>query len=406
MTSRNTHPDSATMQLPHLERASPRCEKDEWVTRQLSEIATVKTGKRNNEDKIANGRYPFFVRSATVERINSYYHDGEAILVPGEGRIGEVLHYTKGRFDVHQRVYAITHFDTDVSAKFIYYYMALSFGKWAMQNSVKAAVDSLRLPTFLRFEMQLPSSRKTQATIVDVLSDVDRLLESLDELIAKKRAIKHATMSALLAGRTRLPGFSGKWETQSLGSIADARGGTTPRTDIARNWNGTISWSSTTDVTGATEKFLIDTARRITSAGLTSCRAAVLPAGTLLLCTRATIGDVRIAEIPVCPGQGVTALVCRETVSNEFIYYLLKTLSAQMIERAVGSTFLQINKPDLVSLNVCLPSRDEQDAIASVLSSMDSEIVALERRRDKTLAIKQGMMQQLLTGRTRLPASA
>ncbi len=89
-------------------------------------------------------------------------------------------------------------------------------------------------------------------------------------------------------------------------------------------------------------------------------------------------------------------------MSNEFLYYLLVTLKPRMIERATGSTFLEIGKRDVASIELMLPPYDEQRAIAAVLSDMDAEIAALELRRDKTRAIKQGMMQQLLTGRIRL----
>jgi type I restriction enzyme S subunit len=118
--------------------------KGEWAVKRLGDVAHIKTGGRNNEDKIEDGEYPFFVRSDNVERINSYSYDCEAILVPGEGRIGDIFHYVNGRFDVHQRVYAITQFKPGLSGKFLHSYMAMNFGTWAMQNTVKATVDSLR----------------------------------------------------------------------------------------------------------------------------------------------------------------------------------------------------------------------------------------------------------------------
>ena len=134
----------------------------EWEVKRLGEIAHIKTGSRNNEDKVEDGQYPFFVRSEVVERINSYSHDCEALLVPGEGRIGDIFHYINGRFDVHQRVYAITKFSPDISGKFILFYLSKNFGAWAMQNTVKATVDSLRLPTFQTFEMRLPPTKGEQ----------------------------------------------------------------------------------------------------------------------------------------------------------------------------------------------------------------------------------------------------
>ena len=176
----------------------------EWDVKRLGEVARIKTGKRNNEDKTEDGQYPFFVRSEVVERINSYSHDCEAILVPGEGRIGDIFHYINGRFDVHQRVYAITQFKPGISAKFVYLYMAMNFGAWAMQNTVKATVDSLRLPTFQTFEMLIPPTEDEQIAIAAVLSDMGAELSAIEARRNKTRALKQGMMQELLTGRTRL----------------------------------------------------------------------------------------------------------------------------------------------------------------------------------------------------------
>jgi len=176
----------------------------EWLVKPLGEIANIKTGNRNNEDKVEDGNYPFFVRSPTVERINNYSHDCEAILVPGEGGIGSIFHYINGRFDVHQRVYAITRFSPEVSGKYIYLYMSIKFGFHAMQNSVKATVDSLRLPTFQNFEVSLPPTVEEQTTIAAVLSDMDAEMIALETKLAKARQIKQGMMQELLTGRIRL----------------------------------------------------------------------------------------------------------------------------------------------------------------------------------------------------------
>ena len=175
----------------------------EWEVKRLGDVAKIKTGSKNNQDKIEDGEYPFFVRSATVERINSYSHDCEAILVPGEGGIGSIFHYINGRFDVHQRVYAITQFQPYVSGKFVHLYMSTHFGAHAMQNSVKATVDSLRLPTFLGFELRLPPTFDEQAAIVIVLSNMDVELESLTSRRDKTLALKQGMMQELLTGRIR-----------------------------------------------------------------------------------------------------------------------------------------------------------------------------------------------------------
>ncbi|HEC0482125.1 restriction endonuclease subunit S [Pseudomonas aeruginosa] len=176
----------------------------EWEVKRLGDLAHIKTGSRNNEDKVEDGEYPFFVRSDDIERINSYAYDCEAILVPGEGRIGEIFHYINGKFDVHQRVYAITKFASEVSGRFVHLYMKAHFGIWAMQNTVKATVDSLRLPTFQNFEMKMPPAIEEQTAIATVLSDMDAEITALENRHTKTRALKQAMMQELLTGRTRL----------------------------------------------------------------------------------------------------------------------------------------------------------------------------------------------------------
>jgi type I restriction enzyme S subunit len=176
----------------------------EWRDCSLGQIAHIKTGSRNNEDKVEDGAYPFFVRSANVVQINTYAHDCEAILVPGEGQIGSIFHYVNGRFDVHQRVYAITQFGDGISGRFVHLFMSQHFGAWAMQNTVKATVDSLRLPTFQTFEMRVPPTLEEQTAIATVLSDMDADLSALEARLAKTRAIKQGMMQELLTGRTRL----------------------------------------------------------------------------------------------------------------------------------------------------------------------------------------------------------
>lgn len=176
----------------------------EWVEKKLGEVTSIKTGSRNNQDKVSDGQYPFFVRSQTVEKINSYSYDCEAILVPGEGGIGSIFHYIIGKFEVHQRVYKISDFSENVSGKYIYLQMQHSFGKHAMTNSVKATVDSLRLPTFEEFILPLPPSKEEQKAITEILSDMDAEIKQLETKKAKYQQLKQGMMQELLTGKTRL----------------------------------------------------------------------------------------------------------------------------------------------------------------------------------------------------------
>ena len=375
---------------------------ESWDIARIDAHATITTGSQNTQDKQDDGQYPFFVRSQEVERINSYSYDGEAVLTAGDGvGTGKVFHYISGRFDVHQRVYRITDFSAQLNGRYFFYVFSSKFYDRIMAMTAKSSVDSVRMETIAGMQIPLPS-RDEQHSIAEALSEVDGMLGELETLIAKKQAVKQAAMQQLLTGKTRLSGFSGDWATATLGEAAGIRNGATPSTRIAAYWNGPIQWCTPTDITRTRGKYLIKTERSVTAEGLAGCAASLLPVGALLLCSRATIGEIKIAVSPVCTNQGFKSLVCTDGVSNEFLYYLLVTLKPRIIERAIGSTFLEIGKRDVASIEVRLPPHGEQRAIAAVLSDMDAEIAALEQRREKTRTIKQGMMQQLLTGRVRL----
>lgn len=176
----------------------------EWIEKRLGDaVLDINTGTRNNEDKVKNGKYPFFVRSQTVEYIDKYRYDCEAILIPGEGNIGEIFHYINGRFDCHQRVYKISNF-IDVNGKFIYYYLRLFFGQYAIMHTVRATVDSLRLPTFINFHMFIPYNIAEQTAIANILSDMDQEIEALKKKLKKVESIKQGIMQKLLTGEIRL----------------------------------------------------------------------------------------------------------------------------------------------------------------------------------------------------------
>lgn len=189
-----------------------------------------------------------------------------------------------------------------------------------------------------------------------------------------------------------------------LGELADIRSGGTPSTTQAQFWNGYVPWCTPTDVTGLNGfKYLRDTSRKISHLGLKSSSAEMIPASSVLMTSRATIGECAINQVSVTTNQGFKNFVPSESADVEFLYYLLTTQRQGFISLCGGSTFLEIGKTQLTAYEVRVPTtKTEQIAIAAVLSDMDAEIAAIEERLAKARALKQGMMQELLTGRIRL----
>lgn len=176
----------------------------EWVERRLGELTKICTGKKNGDESRVFGKYPFFVRSQKVYRIDTFSFDGEAILVPGEGGIGDIFHYINGKFDFHQRVYKISNFNPSIIAMYVYYFMKFYFKEYALAQSVKATVESLRLPTFENFIIRYPNNVQEQKAIATVLSSMDKEIESLEGKKAKYEQIKQGMMQQLLTGKIRL----------------------------------------------------------------------------------------------------------------------------------------------------------------------------------------------------------
>lgn len=147
----------------------------EWGECVLGSHSQVTTGSSDVQDAEPDGTYPFFVRSQQVERSNKYLFDGEAILIPGEGRLGEIFHYYDGKFDFHQRVYRISNFE-GVDGKYVYWAMQHSFKEHALQNTVKATVDSLRQPTVREFSFSKPLTSAEQQAIGAVFTNLDAVI--------------------------------------------------------------------------------------------------------------------------------------------------------------------------------------------------------------------------------------
>ena len=156
----------------------------EW--KKLGDICDIGTGSNNREDACENGLYPFFVRSKEVLRIDSYLYDEEAILIPGEGGIGEIFHYVNGKYGLHQRTYRVHPISRNVVGKFLYYYLFENFKKYIDQKSFKSTAASIRKPMLFDFPVVIPSPSE-QTRIVGILDTFTASIENLKQQIAERR---------------------------------------------------------------------------------------------------------------------------------------------------------------------------------------------------------------------------
>ncbi|MGI1733829.1 restriction endonuclease subunit S [Streptococcus uberis] len=157
----------------------------EW--REVGEVANVGTGNNNTNEQVEEGEYPFFVRSKSIKRISTYSYDEKAIIIPGEGGIGEIFHYIDGKYGLHQRAYRIHFFNTKINTKFIYYYMQANFKSFIMKKAVSATVQSIRKPMIEKFKIPIPPL-EIQEEIVKILDKfTDYVTELTTELTLRQK---------------------------------------------------------------------------------------------------------------------------------------------------------------------------------------------------------------------------
>ncbi|WP_187917714.1 restriction endonuclease subunit S [Helicobacter pylori] len=190
------------------------------------------------------------------------------------------------------------------------------------------------------------------------------------------------------------------WQRVRLGDIAEIIGGGTPSTQITSFWNGSINWFTPTEI-GIT-KYVYKSQRTITPLGLKKSSAKLLPIGTILLTSRASIGDCAILKEIATTNQGFQSLIPLEKINNEFLYYLILTLKNKLLELASGSTFLEVSPNKIKNLLIPLPPLNEQIAIANILSGLDRYLYSLDALILKKESVKKALSFELLSQRKRL----
>jgi type I restriction enzyme S subunit len=394
----------------------------EWEVKRIGEFATVEGGYAfSSKTFLRNGKYQVIKMSnlyqgtLDLERSESYLNEldeeerhyllkQDEILLTLTGTTGKrdfgysykindeqnlLLNQRVGRLIVSEAgnpTYVAFQIETPC---FLDQFFDVSKGGTGNQTNVGTQdVAAMRIP--------FPTLAE-QRTIAGALSDVDALLGALDQLIAKKRDLKQAAMQQLLTAKKRLPGFGEEWRTERLGNAGIITMGQSPPGD---------SYSS-----NSSDMPLLNGAVDLTQDGIkvsqyTKTPTRVSKKDDLLFCIRATIGNLQIGDREYCLGRGVAALTVDAAYDAKFIEYQLKSLFALMNNQSEGGVIKGLRKDDVGKFTIFVPSQmAEQTAIAEVLTDMDAELAALEQRRAKTRALKQGMMQELLTGRIRLVVS-
>ena len=274
---------------------------------------------------------------------------------------------------------------------------------------LSCTINHLYQKDFVKFQLVYPNDISEQSRIATALSAIDNLISELGKLIDKKRAIKQGAMQQLLTGKKRLKGFNEPWVEKKLGEDALILRGGSPRPieDYITDSQDGLNWIKIGDVK-PNDKYFRKTAEKIKKEGLNKTRQ--VKKGDFILSNSMSFGRPYILDIDGCIHDGWLVIQdYQETYDMLFLYYILcsDAVMNQYASMAAGSSVQNLNKEKVANVLLYAPSSlKEQSAIAKVLSSMDEEISFLEAKREKYNAIKQGMMQQLLTGKIRLVETA
>lgn len=282
----------------------------------------------------------------------------------------------------------------------------LGFGEVAvgvrdLATGTSNSMKNIPKTSLLNLYFLVPPAHEQRA-ISAAIGSAEDLITSLERIITKKRAIKQGMMQELLTGRTRLPGFSGDWAVAKLGSAAKMGSGGTPSSSVARFYGGGIPWVSITDITRG-GKYIRDTDSTLTDEGMLASAAKLYDPDVVLYAMYASLGECSLAVGRVSSSQAILGISVGRRLDREFLYYWLQYVKPSVKMLGQQGTQSNLNAGMVRDFDIPLPSLPEQEAIARVLNDADAEIDALERRLEASRDIKQGMMQELLTGRTHLP---
>lgn len=292
--------------------------------------------------------------------------------------------------------------------KYLSYFLQLhQVRKWLEQNSVGQTMPNMNTEILGELPLKLATNLKEQKKISKILSTWDKAITTTEQLLANSQQQKKALMQQLLTGKKRLLDkngvrFSGGWRETSIEKMGKVVSGGTPDTNNKDYWDGGIQWLTPTDVTALKSRFVNETTRTISESGVKNSSAAILPKGSLMVCTRATIGALAISTMETCTNQGFKNIIPSKDFEVEFIYYAMVFNTKELLRKASGSTFLELSKKDFEKIKIKSPLLAEQQKIATVLTSADQEIDSLQQKIEALKQEKKALMRQLLTGKRRV----
>lgn len=394
---------------------------EDWEVKELSSISAIKSGKRLPKGSLVTSSktpYPYirvidmnmgylnlsnimYVPENVQPMISKYIISKNDIYISVAGTLGLVGKIPEELDGANLTENANRITEIQCNRDYLMYYMMSPL----IQNVIEAertigAQPKLALQRIRDFYIVLPRDKREQTAIATALSDVDSLISALTKKIEKKKAIKQGLMQQLLTGKKRLLGFGDVWDVVQLKRIISEF--IVPMRDKPTALTGPIPWCRIEDIDGKYLKKSLSN-QGVDLNTVSKMNLKIFPVNTLLVSCSANLGRCAIVKQKLVTNQTFIGLVPSDRIDVEFLYYKMSREDKNLNNMATGTTISYLSREQFENYEILIPSsKAEQTAIANILSDCDSEIAALEEKRDKYKEIKQGMMQQLLTGKIRL----
>ena len=365
----------------------------EWKERRIGDICNVSTGKSNTQDKVDDGKFPFYVRSPHIEKSNKYLYDEEAVLTVGDGvGTGKVFHYVNGKYDLHQRVYRLYDFK-GVNALCFYYYFSQKFYKRVMAMTAKSSVDSVRLDFISEMHLPFPSLPEQRA-LASYFTSLDAQIAASTSRLSSLKQIKAASLLNMFpqkgetVPRVRFKGFQGEWKERKLGEVFSER--------VENNINGQLlSVTLNKGIIRASENGKLDNSNSDKS------KYKVVNINDIAYNSmRMWQGASGCSKYEGIVSPAYTVITPKEDIDSSFFSYLFKTDIAinkfRLHSQGLTSDNWNLKYPAFSKIDVYCPlDISEQRAIASYFTTLDAQITLHRERLEKLKQIKAACLEKM-----------
>ena len=374
----------------------------EWETSIIGDMCSISTGKSNTQDKIEDGKYPFYVRSPFVERSNKFLFDEEAVLTVGDGvGTGKVFHYVNGKYDLHQRVYRMFDF-CNIYAKYFYYYFSTKFYKRVMSMTAKSSVDSVRMDMIADMKIDYPSTVEQQS-IATYFQHLDSLIQSTTKKIESLKQVKAASLQSMFpqegetTPRVRFKGFEGEWSICPLKYFAKK----STEKNISMDYTITLTNSAEYGVINQRDFFDHDISNDDHINGYYIIHHDDFVYNPRVS-TAAPVGPISRNRLGYSGVMSPLYLIFRVNgINKDFLSYYFKTTlwhNYMKLEGNTGARFDRLAISDEQFFNMPIyysKDEEEQTAIASYFTNLDRQITLHTQRLEKLKQIKAACLDEM-----------